>query len=263
MTTVLLYEHLPAVLRQAINIGQGRTTCPTCAGGKSREVSLSIRHSQDGLISMKCFRASCGWFGLTMPDGNLKFQTKPVKLASFYDDDTLTLRDSPMLEYLQDTYGIKEDSALSHGWLQSASLTTLVMPVLSPYGLERGVATRTFRDPKRCYTYKATAQPWLDWWYTDSKAPIVLVEDCISACRLHGLGYTAVSLLGTNLNTEQAKEIDKQASSQVYLALDRDAFVKSLKLRDKHKHILDMSPICLDEDIKNIASDDAIRKLFD
>jgi len=165
---------------------------------------------------------------------------------------------------LRKKYGIDMAVCQSHGWGASEDGKTLIMPIRCPYGGVRGHVTRTFTAPKRCFTYKATAQPWLDWWAADAEnQPIVVVEDTISACRLAGLGYPSVALLGTSISNPQAQEISKIADRRpVYLALDRDAFVKALHLAKRHAHIVQFLPVCLTEDIKNMKDDDDIHKLF-
>ena len=170
-----------------------------------------------------------------------------------------------MAARLVGVYGCSLRLAAEHGWGVSADADTLIMPVRGPYGELRGHVTRTFDKPKRCYTYKATAQPWLDHWTMGDmrSETTVIVEDCISALRLNGLGYNAAALLGTSITTEQAKEIQAcYGQRPIYLALDRDAFEKALHLTRKHSHILTMKPVCLDEDIKNMEHDDDIHKLF-
>ena len=210
---------------------------------------------------MRCWRASCGWFGLTLTDTNTKLQAYAMKPPSIYREPTELLSDGNYA-YLNLNYQLDRDVMNKHGWRQNGS--TLVMPVRSPYGEERGHVTRTFDKPKRCMTYKATAQPWLDWWPThlDPRNPTVIVEDCLSACRLSGMGYNAVALLGTGISVEQAKEIASAGQQPIYLALDNDAFVKSLKLAKRHAHILHMAPVLLTEDIKVMEHDADIVRLF-
>ena len=195
-----------------------------------------------------------------MSDPDARLRTQRLKPPSVYREDTTPLGARMRAKLL--TYGVSIRAAKDHGWRQHDN--ELVMPVRSPYGEVRGHVTRTFDTPKRCYTYKATAQPWLDWWTGNLYKVTVVVEDCISALRLYGLGYNAVALLGTSITTEQAKEIENYSrGADIYLALDRDAFDKALHLTRKHSHILRMRPICLDEDIKNMKNDDDIHKLFE
>ncbi len=263
---VLMLDKLPDYLQRAIKNGTSRTTCPRCEGGRSKEVSLSVRPSHmagANFIKLSCWRASCGWYAMTMTDPNATLMTGIVKPASVYRDPIHEITPFNIGELLQGRYGLRLRKIASHGWGVADDQRTLVMPVHDPYGNVRGHVTRTFDTPKRCYTFKATAQPWLDWWCGAGGAPCVLVEDCLSACRLSQLGYHAVALLGTGISVPQAKEIEfVMQGGTVYLALDRDAFVKSLDLMRRHKHIIELLPVCLDEDVKNMAYDKDIYKIF-
>lgn len=262
-TEVLLFEALPADLRESIERGAARCLCPMCSGGRTGELSLDVRQSEDAVMRLKCYRASCGWYAVTVTDPNATIQRKSVKPPKVYSEDIL-----PVAGVLKDTlvvdYGLIESIWKAHGWGQNAQGYSLVMPVLNAYGGVRGHVTRTFDSPKRCYTWKASAQPWLDWWISvGDEGPIVLVEDCLSACRLFGLGFSAVALLGTSISIAQAKEIrDIAGGRQVYIALDNDAFVKSLDLVRRHAHIVTMVPVLLQEDVKNMQDDEDIRELF-
>jgi len=213
---------------------------------------------------MRCWRASCGWRGITMNDPNTVMQARKMKKVTVYREAIEPITKHDFGEALRQMYNIHPAVWTEHGWGVNHEQKCLVMPIRCPYGGVRGHVTRTFTDPKRCFTYKATAQPWLDWWAADAEnKPIVVVEDTISACRLAGLGYPSVALLGTSISNPQAQEIGKIADRRpVYLALDRDAFVKALGLAKRHAHIVQFLPVCLTEDIKNMKDDDDIRKLF-
>jgi len=257
-------DALPDYIQTAIDSGSIREVCPRCDGGSTRESCLSIRYSEDAVTTFKCFRSTCGWFGMTAMDNRARVETKKLKVGRVYRNPTIPLQGN-YVSILRDRYQLRRASADGHGWRISEHGEELVMPVLDRYGRERGHVTRTFETPKRCYTYKATVQPWLDWWFDDlNSAPVVVVEDCLSACRLHGLGYNACTLLGTSMSTEQAREIaDTAGDRAVHLALDRDAFDKAMKLRDRHAHVLRIDTVaCLTVDIKNIEHDDDILKLF-
>ena len=264
MRHVVARNALPPELQAAIDGGIARTRCPRCDGGTEAESSLSIRYSDDGVVSFKCFRATCGWFGLTLIDPDAVYDFKKIKEANVYRKPTVPVQGDGRASLILD-YGLNPATWTAHGWRMSEDGGELVLPILDQYCRERGHITRTLTTPKRVYTYKATCQPFLDWWFADhNTAPVVVVEDCLSACRLRGLGYNAVALLGTNLSQADAREIQEVSKLRdIYLALDRDAFGKAIKLRARHKHILDLAGvICLDEDIKNIPSDDTIRGLF-
>lgn len=256
---VLLLDRLPGQLQASIQDGQDRDYCPKCKGGQSRERSLSIRYVDDGIVKLSCWRASCGWYAVSFIRPDARLQSNKVKEARPFKKETFNI-DNTTAEFLNHRYGLKRPTYEQHGWKETADDLELVMPVLSPTGDLRGHLTRTFTTPKRCMTYKCTAQPWLDWWTAD--ATTVIVEDTISACRLRQLGYQAVALSGTNMSNDDAREIAQYAPSRVYLALDRDAFDKSIEICRRHRHIINMSPVCLDADIKDISGDYEITELF-
>jgi len=265
---VTLIKDLPEYLRFVVeNPTMGsKTVCPKCDGGRTGELSLSVNEKEDGIVWLRCWRASCGWRGLTMTDPTATVSGRKMKKVTVYRDPI-----EPLGNHLQARllgYDLHPSEVYEHGWGASPDGKTLIMPIRCPYGGVRGHITRTFDKPKRCFTYKATAQPWLDWWNCDSvHEATIVVEDTLSACRLAGLGYRAVALLGTSISNPQAKEIATIARIEglvrpVYLALDRDAFAKSLHLAKRHAHIVRFLPVCLTEDIKNMKDDDDIYKLF-
>ena len=264
MTDVLLFDALPEYLRDQITAGGARCVCPKCGGGSSKEASLDVRQEETGVMRLKCWRSTCDWYGITVTDVNARIQSKTMKPPTPFRDAIMPL--GPLMgRILVQAYALDPKVWRAHRWGQSETGRQLIMPVLDQYGQERGHVTRTFDTPKRCYTFKATAQPWLDHWITtlEEDPPLVLVEDCLSACRLSGIGFDAVALLGTSISVDQAKEIAEVAGGRpVYIALDNDAFVKSLKLVDRHKHIVNMMPILLTEDIKVMDSNADIIGLF-
>lgn len=261
MTDVLLFDALPEYLRDQITAGSSRCICPKCDGGTNRESSLDVRQEETGVMRLKCWRSTCDWYGITVTDPNAKIQSKNIKPPTVFRDPIVPVS-GPMERRLVLDYGLTIDVYKAHGWGMNEAGDQLIMPVKNPYGHVRGHVTRTFESPKRCYTFKATAQPWLDWWPGATSDTTILVEDCLSACRLSGLGYQAVALLGTSISVDQAKEIAVQSCGPVYIALDNDAFAKSLKLVLRHKHIVQMKPVLLLEDIKSTEHDDEIRRLF-
>ena len=264
MPDILTLDRLPNYLQEALRNHSGREVCPKCDGGSTCEESLSIRSLDDGVIhKLSCWRATCGWYAY-VGGVDVKVVTRKVKPGSVYRDPALPLS-FELREMLAYTYGLKPLFITAHGWSEAESTATLVMPVRDPYGRTRGHVTRTFDTPKRCYTYKATSQPWLDWWFDkDNPAPVVIVEDALSACRLQGCGFNSVALLGTSMTTEQAQEIAQVSQERpIHLALDNDAFAKATRLANRHAHILHMEKLhCLTVDIKEMDSDDNIREMF-
>lgn len=61
----------------------------------------------------------------------------------------------------------------------------------------------------------------------------------------------AVALLGTNLNEEQAYEIQRQKFQVTYLALDADAIKQQTALAIRHRGTLKLMPLILNKDLKD------------
>jgi len=261
-TEVILLDQLPAYIRERIETGDpGKMRCPRCDGGRSDELSLSVFGVGVGVVRLKCWRASCGWYATTMTDPDARMSHKIIRPAMVYREPIEPVAGRIMAR-LEWQYNLKQTVWKGHSWGTTGDI--LVMPVLCPYGGVRGHVTRTFNTSKRCMTYKNTAQPWLDNWSAGAEnKPLVIVEDTLSACRLAGLGYPAVALLGTFISVPQAQEIAEVSRGvDCFLALDADAFVKATRLAMRHAHIVTMQCVCLTEDIKNMKDDDDIHKLF-
>jgi len=185
-----------------------------------------------------------------------------MKEGRVFDEPTFPLEN--LGDMLTSDYGLKYRTCTDHGWRENDLGDTLILPVLDAYGRNRGHITRTMGKPKIVRTYKATSQPFLDWWLVDTTAPVVVVEDALSACRLAGCGLNAVALLGTSMSADDAAEIAECAGDRpVHLALDNDAFTKSIAIRNRHAHVLGIDMIhCLMLDVKDMEDDADIRELF-
>ncbi|KKL87487.1 hypothetical protein LCGC14_1934180, partial [marine sediment metagenome] len=172
MSEVILLDQLPDYIRERIETGDpGKMRCPRCDGGRSGELSLSVFGVGVGVVRLKCWRASCGWYATTMTDPNAKMSRKAIRPAIVYREPIAPIGGTPIADRLVGRYGLDLSLVFDHGW--GITGDTLVMPILCPYGTTRGHLTRTFDTPKRCMSYKNTAQPWLDWWPAgvDIRAP--------------------------------------------------------------------------------------------
>ena len=134
MTDVLLFANLPEQLRDDISSGVDRAMCPRCDGGNSRERSLSVRQDGIGVLKLKCWRASCSWYGISVTDKNAKLQSGQVKPPSIYREPTEPMSAKMRLRLAND-YGCDIRLARDHGWRQNG--WTLVMAIRDPYGQVR------------------------------------------------------------------------------------------------------------------------------
>ena len=258
---VVTLDQLPEQLRHAIAHDASRALCPRCSGGRSGEVSLSIAPERfGGLLHLHCWRVACGWRGYVFT-GDVRMQHAQVKQAQPFAESTRTLLDVEAVHAaVAVKYHISRSTWATHGWAATFD-GRLVMPVCGPYGDERGHMTRTFTKPKRVMAYKATAQPWADYWARPVPT-CVLVEDQLSAARCYQAGYSATALLGTRVSIAVAEELASLGYARVVLALDRDAFTKSLKEASRVAHVLTLEPMCLEQDIKDLPTDEAVRQVI-
>ncbi len=264
MPDILTLDRLPPETRKAVAdpLYGARVMCPKCDGGSTRERSLSIRSvdNNDGMLKLSCWRGTCGYWAYVLLDGTFEWQGKQMREPSVYRDEILPCTPE-QLEILVRDYGLDAELLGKRGWASTPD-GALLIPIRGVYGSEMGHITRTLDKKKRVYTYKATAQSFLDVWYAHPDKPWVIVEDCLSAARLIPCGLNAVALLGTNISSRDAKALAEITSGRAYLALDNDAWDKSLKWANRHAHVLTMLPVPLNLDIKNMESDDDIKKLF-
>src|SRR5690606_34324370 len=79
----------------------------------------------------------------------------------------------------------------------------------------------------------------------------IVVEDIYSALRASKY-MNAVALLGTNLNDSRTETLKELKCKKYFLALDADAFDKTILYIKKYRNTLPLVPVQLTEDIKNM-----------
>jgi hypothetical protein len=144
-------------------------------------------------------------------------------------------------EYFRRKYEI--GSGYAAGFINRAGLPRYILPILAPNGAVRGHVLRTgwegspiappYPVYKKALTYMCAAQPvqsvYLTSYDDDRRVgiPLVLVEDQLSAIKLHSAGYNAVALLGVpndgSIGADRVREIARLPCSEVIVALDADA----------------------------------------
>lgn len=267
MLEVFTSDQLPEEVRLGIKAGAYKLRCPKCKGGKSGEISLSVFYPAENkpdhvpMVGLKCWRVSCGWVANVMfGEGDyFRLVRQQVHEGRVFDGHLFPPGDRHKLTL---RYGLTEKDYGTR-FRVSHDPPCLAMEVRGPEGQLRGHLTRTFDKPKRVMAYKESAQPWLDWWLADApvSSRLFIVEDQISACKIHALGGSAVALLGTHMSVDKAREIAdaaKRYNMPVRFMLDPDAFDKSLEMHRKYNHILPIgtSVICARHDPKDYESPD-------
>lgn len=229
--------------------GSSRMVCPWCGGGSTREASLSVLSDGYGKVSYRCWRAGCGVHG---GDQLLAAPRKPARPFT-YGTRVLTTRESSELRH-------KYKLLSTAGILFSDDLDRYVFIVRDVAGNRRGVIARAFdgRAPKTLTFKESADEPFLHWAKPQGYEPglVIIVEDVLSAMRLAQQGATGVALLGCHMTYDAALEIAQNtAGQQAVLALDRDAFAKSLDLWKRH-HALFNPPLRVQRLARDVKDDE-------
>jgi hypothetical protein len=208
-----------------------RKLCPKCQGGRSRELSLSSVEVE-GLTVWKCWRAKCGY-----RDMQLTSDAPPRSLPAYRQLPQALPLNAKHLEYLA-KYHITPEIAAAYG-IQGTSYDRLLLPIYSPRGTLRGWnvrGTQKGQSKANIYCTGHLTAAWFRAWDTciEPNAPVIAVEDQLSAIRFAAAGITAVSLLGTNVSQAKIMEIDKVSHGNWLLALDADAIGKALINSTRH-----------------------------
>lgn len=201
--------------------------CPICQGGQSREKKLSVTRRAAGAIFM-CFRASCGFRGfVSLEGGETMAPIRPRKAAHPYRGEFR--QGTAFCKVLMDSYpGFHEYERPGSlvGWGVGYSAGVTIFKCRDLNGRLLGHVTRT--PGKAIKTY---LEPGADCIYSAylldgvprHGAPIVIVEDCISAMAVASHGYDSVALLGTNLPSRLKDDL-KATGRRLLVMLDPDAY---------------------------------------
>lgn len=248
------------LLGAGLELGESvREVCPTCGGGSTKEKSLSITKTPEGLV-WQCFRATCAERGGTSRGGTLppKIAEPEKKRRAVFDGVTKAL-DERHLERIHKLWRISDPPH----WWYAPERGRVAMSVRSPKYTHRGWVLRDIWGTKqiKALTYIDEGQESLSWYRKDQSAPTVVVEDIPSAVRASAY-VNAVALLGTRMGLDRAMEIAEYAPRPIVIALDQDATVESIKMAQRYSLLWD-GPIVLPlrKDLKDMTEDELISTL--
>lgn len=245
---------LSLLVDEALEQGQTRLVCPECGGGSSKERSMSVWEANDGTIMATCYRANCGFgtrpvrgSGHAFPAHQWKEHgTKQSELSTYLtEEDMAEFNDQQEFQYSR--------RALSLHVMRSAK--GWVFPMLSRQGDLGGVVVRPFRGESKALTYRYRSD-WdgVGWYVCTAKTPacdcLYVVEDARSAMALWDVGTGAVTLNGTNLNSDRYDSFQR-TGKRVILALDADATEKAIAYRMRYGTGLVVRR--LSRDVKNMS----------
>lgn len=232
--------------------------CPSCKGGRSGERTLSVSN-REGQLLWTCHRDSCAFTGST---GGASRTSRPLTQSESCRGvvGRLLVREAQRIPEeisatLLEKYAITPAHAARWGLGWAAAEQRLSIPVFSPDGETCGVNLRSFSGEKPKAKLH-TEENSMAWYPKRGSKSIILVEDQFSAIRAADY-MNAVALLGTNLNDERARQIRKHAPGfERYLALDKDAFSKAIKLAVQYRGLLGLRLLTLTKDLKDLTDEE-------
>lgn len=232
--------------------GGGRSTCPECGGGRSRELCFTVYNRvEDDSWWGKCHRAACGVVkkltGL-IEEGDELPAAKPDRTYR----GEVTECPAEVIEWALQRWPalVPNDFGMLIRW--NPARKTLLCPIRDVLGRRVGYVEKC-ASPNWGHTPLASQED-LSWpnkvktWHDDSDnkdalawyglsrsgLPLVLVEDQISAICLSGYkDRQVVALLGTGFNAARMSELQQTGVRDLVIALDADATAHAFKMAEK------------------------------
>lgn len=97
------------------------------------------------------------------------------------------------------------------------------------------------------------------WYFNPSSLDVIIVEDQLSAIRASKY-INAVALMGTDI-PEAVLNTLRDKAGKIFLALDKDAYRKSLKITMKNAARIKLTPIKVPKDLKDMNEHELIECL--
>lgn len=225
-------------------------SCPSCGGYKK---SLGIT-KEGSSVKWGCFRASCNERGITNSIPSIaklkeRLAMQPRVADSFVMPDhfVLGIANDKCATMLHKYYCL---DAYSKGVFKCAydpREDRLVLFLEDTEGKIVGAVGRALsKSPMKVKNY-FTDRPFIVSGTTDI---LLVVEDCFSAISATRFGFSGLALLGTNMKPNYIEYLKRYA--EVIIALDADAKVKALKIKDYVKdYIPNVKVKFLKKDIKD------------
>lgn len=241
---------------QELNIGSGQSYRGDCIFCLNRN-TLSVRN-ENGSLSWNCFHANCtarGYLntGSTVDDlqnflhskiktnHDISF-TVPKEFVTVYGNNKAR-------KYIEE-YGIENSDARVMYDVKQDRVVFLVENNGQVVGaIGRGLSDNV--KPK-WYKYNTPLAPFI---VGTNKYVGVVVEDCVSACKVALANLTGIALMGTVLPEEYIVPIVDKVD-RCFVCLDKDATEKSFKIRDALSYHIPSYVEMIDKDLKYYSVDE-------
>lgn len=204
-----------------------RTDCPECGG--SRTLLVNREHGQGRVY---CFRGSCGYLAkVTIPELSLPQSIDRMRQYVGLTPEKCVLPldiVSTFPAHVMSWFGkasLSEHDAANYGMYWSGSRESVVLPVMWRGELD-AIMYRPFRKvkgPKYIMRFRnnGNAALYMPGEYRNGEV-LWIVEDALSAIRMHKLGYCTAAALGTSCNHTIAARVIELNPTKVCMFLDGD-----------------------------------------
>lgn len=246
--------------------------CPSCGGGANHEKSLCLTRSETGIL-YRCHRSTCtgglsGFIGTgagskplgaserSPGGGELLGYRVPAKVVPKAFTEPLAGLNRDDLGFFLHKYGIPPDDMEESGVLWCGKQQRYVFPIRGPNNEVLGDLSRTYnpKDVPKVLSYRTEPNREFMSWHIVNRTigHTFLVEDFISALKIHSLGHNCIALLGTHLTQDKLAEIRK-VFPNVILWLDMDAYLKALGYKKEFGLFFNRFEVyCTEDDPKDI-----------
>lgn len=243
---------------QTLNVEKGGSYRGDCLFCLNRN-TLSVRNENGNLV-WNCFHSSCEAKGmsnnsvtvddletfmeskaLVAPSGPTEFNI-PKEFVTIYGNNKA--RDYISQYQLEDTearlmYDVKQDR---------------IVFLIEENGEVVGAVGRALAEDivPKWYKYNSCHLPFVAG---TNKYIGVVVEDCVSACKVALANLTGIAIMGTSLKEEYVSPI-ASIIERCFVCLDKDATEKSFKIKDTLSYHVPTYVEMIDKDLKNYSVDE-------
>lgn len=249
-----------AFILEYSDLAEGETRagqlCPLCEGGPYAKRTLSVSRT-NGILLWHCHRDSCTfsgrWGGRASGSKQGKKQARGMVGRTYVRNAEAIPEEAR--EYLSTKLLLTPQHIARSGLAWDKDSNRLVQPVFTHNSELAGCCLRSLdgRQPK---SISHTEEGAMSWYTHRSNKQLIIVEDIFSAIRASDY-MNSVALLSTHLNDSRVAAIKEAGFSEAYLALDRDAYAKSLDYTRLFRSQLRFIPVRLDKDIKDMTEAEA------
>jgi hypothetical protein len=252
------YQHQLNMIK-TLDVQKGSSYRGDCLFCLNRN-TLSVRN-ENGKLSWKCFHSSCtakgiASNGVTVDDlqnfmyikkspltsGPIHLFNIPKEFVTVYGNNKA--RDYISQYQLEDTearlmYDVKQDR---------------IVFLIEENGEVVGAVGRALADDTvpKWYKYNSCHLPFVAG---TNKYIGVVVEDCVSACKVALANLTGIAIMGTSIKEEYVSPI-ASIVERCFVCLDKDATEKSFKIKDTLSYHVPTYVEMIDKDLKYYSIDE-------